>query len=177
LTGLSAGNPNEYQYIESLYREERREANAKRLRSQKVMVCGAKVQRATCLDPGMVKTDYRKKSKTYLGKTSSGETVLVYRGKQSLVGKQVVIRRNVEKLFQGNRLELPFLTEKENLAVTMRALGCSRAKIAKTLSGGRRGWRVNTFAVKGILARAYRKCRDNKMEVKVNGKFLQFQFR
>jgi hypothetical protein len=168
----------------SLWDEEMSDAYDKKNRTERVYIKawekGGQARVPISALPGRgsePQTDFRKRPKTLLIQDKSGKQMLIHRGQQSLVGEDTILRKRVESLFQGKRLDLPFLTTKENLVLTMRALGARRKQIAKTLSGGRRGWSMTTSAVKGILGRAYKKCRDNGMEVRVNERFLQFQIR
>ena len=88
--------------------------------------------------------------------------------------KARAIRERVEELQKAKPCNYSFLSEKENLVLSMQAVGMKRAKIAMTLSGGRRRWKVSTGAVKGMLERAKRKLKDNGIEVKKHGKYLEF---
>ncbi len=67
----------------------------------------------------------------------------------------------------GKKLNYAFLTKTENRILTMRALGKSRAKIARALSGGIRRRSYTANSIKFILQKSRQRIREDQGRIKM----------
>jgi len=83
----------------------------------------------------------------------------------------------VEEIKSSKPVNFPFLKDKENTVLSLKAMGLNYAEIAKTVSGGRRGWKVTKASVRGMLSRIYKKLESEGVEVLKHGRYIEFSRR
>lgn len=86
--------------------------------------------------------------------------------------KDIARLPEVKKLLQGEALTFPFLSDFEKRIITLRALGESRAAIARRYSGGRSKQSYTAISIKGRLKRAYDAIRKHTRPYTKTGKFI-----